>query len=188
MLQCRLACDHQAKLFAYDQLKFSAEVKRVAMKQLRAAVISELMTDTCNALKLNPPLFSPCGGPIQYLSAPLTVVVCAVEAEQRRARTREEQRQYLQERERRKQLLRAEYGDWSDTVEAELYSQGYPALPVEKEVVPEEEFVMSFLLTQTEMELSLAGDYDSIMEATKTMALELQQGIIGFDSTEKKVT
>ena len=45
--QCRLACDHQAKLFAYDQLKFSAEVKRVAMKQLRAAVISELMTDTC---------------------------------------------------------------------------------------------------------------------------------------------
>jgi hypothetical protein len=118
----------------------------------------------------------------------VTVVVCAVEAEQRRARTREEQRQYLQERERRKQLLRAEYGDWSDTVEAELYSQGYPALPVEKEVVPEEEFVMSFLLTQTEMELSLAGDYDSIMEATKTMALELQQGIIGFDSTEKKVT
>jgi len=47
--QCRLACDHQAKLFAYDQLKFSAEVKRVAMRQLRAAVITELMTDTCNA-------------------------------------------------------------------------------------------------------------------------------------------
>jgi hypothetical protein len=44
--QCRLACDHQAKLFAYDQLKFAAEVKRVAMKQLRTAVIGELMTDT----------------------------------------------------------------------------------------------------------------------------------------------
>ena len=54
-------------------------------------------------------------------------------------------------------------------------------------MVPEEEFVMSFLLTQTEMELSLAGDYESITEATKTMALELQQGIIGFDSNEKKV-
>ena len=93
----------------------------------------------------------------------------------------------MQERERRRQLLRAEYGDWSDTIEAELYSQGYPALAVEKEVVPEEEFVMSFLLTQTEMELSLAGDYESITEATKTMALELQQGIIGFDSNEKKV-
>ena len=68
MLQCRLACDHQAKLFAYDQLKFSAEVKRVAMKQLRAAVISELMTDTCNALKLNPPLFSPCTAPSNILT------------------------------------------------------------------------------------------------------------------------
>lgn len=82
---------------------------------------------------------------------------------------------------------------------------GYPAIPVEKEVPPEEEYVFSFLLTQVtwrcpqvgpipdpflllqvEMEVSLAGDYDSITEATKTMALELQQGILAFDSNEKK--
>lgn len=50
-IQCRLACDHQAKLFAYDQLKFSAEVKRVAMKQLRTALLNELSNDTSNHKK-----------------------------------------------------------------------------------------------------------------------------------------
>jgi len=65
---------------------------------------------------------------------------------------------------------------------------GYPAIPSDKEVVPEEEFVMSFLLTQVEMEVSLAGDYDSIVEATKTLAVELQQGLLAFDASEKKVT
>mmetsp|Transcript_15647 Transcript_15647/g.21453 ORF Transcript_15647/g.21453 Transcript_15647/m.21453 type:complete len:1759 (-) Transcript_15647:115-5391(-) len=153
--QCRLACDHQAKLFAYDQLKFSAEVKRVAMKQLRSALLGELLTDT-------------------------------VEAENRRARSREEQRLYYVERERRRRQLQQELGDWADTIEAELYSAGYPAIPVDKEVVPEEEFVMSFLLTQVEMEVSLAGDYDSITEATKTLAVELQQGLLAFDASEKK--
>ena len=80
-----------------------------------------------------------------------------------------------------------EYGGWSDTIEAELYSLGFPAIPIEKEFPTEEEFVMSFLLTQVEMEISLAADYDSITDATKTMAIELQQGIISFDSMEKNV-
>jgi len=43
--------------------------------------------------------------------------VLAVEAENRRARSREEQRVYFVERERRRRQLQQELGDWNDTIE-----------------------------------------------------------------------
>ena len=64
---------------------------------------------------------------------------------------------------------------------------GFPKIEPEREMAPEEEMVMSYLLTQIEMELSLADDYDSISEATKTMAIELQTEIKAFDQKEKEV-
>ena len=69
----------------------------------------------------------------------------------------------------------------------ELRDAGFPAIEPEHLCVPEEEFVMSYMLTQIEMELSLKNDYDSITEATKNMVMELQAGIKDFDETEKRV-
>ena len=49
----------------------------------------------------------------------------------------------------------------------------------------EEEIVMSFMLTQVEMEASLANDYDSISEATRKIAKDLQEDILTYDAKEK---
>jgi hypothetical protein len=72
-------------------------------------------------------------------------------------------------------------------VEQELCSQGYLPIDNDEDMLTEEELVMSFLLTQIEMEASLEADYNSILEASKSMAIELQTSIKEFDTTEKKV-
>jgi hypothetical protein len=60
-------------------------------------------------------------------------------------------------------------------------------LKIENEIVPEEELVMSFMLTQLEMEFSLSHDYDSIENAVKNLTVELKNGILEFDEKEKHV-
>lgn len=52
----------------------------------------------------------------------------------------------------------------------------------------EEEIVMSCMLTQLEMEGSLAEDYDSISQATKQQSSDLQTSIVKFDDKEKHVS
>jgi len=71
-------------------------------------------------------------------------------------------------------------------IEQEAVIQGYPAIEKDDDLLTEEELTMSFILTQLEMEQSLRQDYESILEASRSMALELQVGIQEFDSTEKK--
>jgi hypothetical protein len=94
---------------------------------------------------------------------------------------------YSRARNAKRQQLQRELGGWGAVIEAELVEAGYPPIAPEDLAVPEEEFVMSYMLTQIEMELSLRTDYDSVSEATKAMTMEMQQGIREFDETEKKV-
>jgi hypothetical protein len=94
---------------------------------------------------------------------------------------------YNRARNAKRQQLQRELGGWGAVIEAELAEAGYPPIAPEDLAVPEEEFVMSYMLTQIEMELSLRTDYDSVSEATKAMTMEMQQGIREFDETEKKV-
>lgn len=155
--QCRLACEHNAKLFVYDQLKQAGQVKKNEMRALRNALHRQLRADTH-------------------------------EQEAARAKLLVEHRAYNMERNKRKAALHRELFGWGDTIEAELREMGYPPIDPELEAVPEEEAVMSFMLTQIEMELSLAGDYDSIQEATRSMAIELNQSIQDLDETEKSVS
>ncbi len=157
--QCRLACEHNAKVFAYDQLKIASALKRSEIKLLRRSLHRTLMSDT-------------------------------VEAEQARANGRREQLKYYVERETKREQVRREMGGsgWHKTIEAEVVAAGYPPIEPQQEVVPEEEAVMSYLLTHLEMEGSLGGDYDSITEASKSLAIELQAGIRDFDTVEKRVS
>jgi hypothetical protein len=73
-------------------------------------------------------------------------------------------------------------------LEQELITMGYPPIETKDDMLTEEELVMSFLLTQIEMEVSLRADYESILEATKNMTLEIQTEIDVFDQKEKKVS
>eukprot|EP01038_Epipyxis_sp_PR26KG_P008891 gene8891-11991_t len=152
--QCRLACEHTAKVFAYDQLKYANEIKKVEMVKLRKALRPVLKNDT-------------------------------LEEQEARARLREEHVALYRAREIKKQQLRKELDGWPAIIEAELVEQGFPKIEPEREMAPEEEMVMSYLLTQIEMEMSLGADYESIVEATKTMAIELQSEIKTFDDKEK---
>ena len=154
--QCRQSCEHEAKLFAYDQLKVAALVKKNEMRALRNALHRQLRADT-------------------------------FEEEHRRAQLLQEHRDYNRTRNTHRARLQCELQGWGETIEAELREMGFPPIEAEHEAVPEEEAVMSYMLTQIEMEVSLAGDYESIVEATKNMALELQTGLREFDQTEKKV-
>ena len=94
---------------------------------------------------------------------------------------------YNASRDAKRLQLQQELRGWDRTIEDELRDAGYPPIDPVELAVPEEEYCMSYMLTQIEMELSLKTDYDSITEATKTMAMEIQQGIREFDETEKKV-
>jgi hypothetical protein len=115
-----------------------------------------------------------------------------------RADTKEEERSraalcadhtaYNRSREAKRAQLQRELSGWGGVIEDELREAGFPAIEPEHLAVPEEESVMSYMLTQLEMELSLKNDYDSVAEATKSMTMEMQQGIREFDETEKRVS
>lgn len=110
-----------------------------------------------------------------------------LEEERARAALCADHAAYNRAREAKRQQLQRELAGWGTAVEAELRDAGFPPIEPELLAVPEEEFTMSYMLTQVEMEASLRNDYDSIAEATKAMTMELQQGIRDFDETEKKV-
>jgi len=152
--QCRMACEHNAKVFTYDQLKMSSEVKRVEMRAMRNAIHRKFQSDTIAEQEARS-------------------VLCF------------EHDEYNRQRDIKRAELHRTLAGWDKTIEAELIDAGYPPADPEYEAVPEEEFVMSYLLTQIEMELSLAHDYDSILDATKSMVVELQHGIKSFDEAEK---
>lgn len=152
-----MACDHNVKLFAYDQLKVTSEVKIYELKLLRKALSDELKADT-------------------------------IEAQQARSQRRREQHKFNKERHEKKMNLLNELGGWNEAIEAELEDLGYPRISPEEEILAEEEYVMSYMLIQIEMESSLESDYDSIIEASKSMTIDLQNGIKEFDHTEKRVS
>eukprot|EP01042_Synura_sphagnicola_P005236 gene5236-6680_t len=166
--QCRFACEHYAKLFTYDQLKATASVAKDEMVALRRALHGDLMGDT-------------------------------LEAQHAREEHRSQQRTYYAERmTKREELKHYYYGQGSaqpsqyltraqeQFLDEELDNQGYTAIPPSDDMLTEEELAMSFLLKQIEMEASLRQDYESVLEATKAMALDLQSGIDEFDTNEKK--
>lgn len=108
------------------------------------------------------------------------------EEQENRRKIRLKQEAAYVARERKRHELLKELGGWDATIEAELEALGYPAIAMEQEICTEEEFVMSYMLTQIEMELALKGDYDSITEATKSMAVELHADIQQFDENERQ--
>ena len=73
----------------------------------------------------------------------------------------------------------------SEAIESELQALGLEEVPEQHVMRDEEEIVMSFMLTQVEMEASLANDYDSISEATRKIAKDLQEDILTYDAKEK---
>jgi hypothetical protein len=155
---CKLACEHTTKLFAYDQMKIAAEVKNKESRKLRNAVHRELRKDSHEAAKTR------ARGRIQELTI---------------YRQREIKREEIKRRWNFDPLY-----DSTKALEEELTKLGFPPLPAEAEIVPEEEACMSFLLTQVEMESSLKADYDSITEATKLLAADLYSSISLFDDEQ----
>jgi hypothetical protein len=166
--QCRLGCEHFAKLFTYDQLKATASVAKGEMVALRRALHGELMSDTA-------------------------------EATHAREAHRAEQRAYHADRMTRREALKHYYYGQGSAMpsrylttaqeaflDGELAQMGYGAIAPAEDMLTEEELVMSFLIKQIEMEASLRQDYESILEASRSMALDLQSGIEEFDTTEKR--
>lgn len=129
--QCRLACEHNAKVFAYDQLKATAALRKIELSKLKVALRKELRKDS-------------------------------KEAEEARAVQRREMLKYYREREIKREQVRRELGGpgWWKTIEAEVVAAGFPAIDQVTEPVPEEESVMSYMLTHLEMDASLSSDYD----------------------------
>lgn len=152
--QCKIACEHNAKVFIYDQLKIISKIKHVELRAIRNAIHRNLRSDT-------------------------------FEEQDRRKQLCHEHDQYNKQRDIKRAELHRLLGGWDKTIEVELKEAGYPMIEKEFEAVPEEEYVMSYMLTQIEMEISLSNDYDSITMATKSMAEELQNGIKDFDDIEK---
>lgn len=152
-----MACEHNAKLYAYDQLKIATKIKAVELRAMRNAVHRQLRADTHDQQRAR-------------------AALCADHAA------------YTHTRNAKREAIARELQGWNSAIEAELKESGFPAIEPEHLCVPEEEFVMSYMLTQVEMELSLKNDYDSITEATKNMVIELQGGIKDFDDTEKRVS
>ena len=112
----------------------------------------------------------------------------SLEAEAARQRLREAQRAHAQKREAKRALLMHELSGRSELVEAELKDLGLLAPDPKARIRDEEEMVMSYLLTQVEMEAALGGDYASVMDATKTLARDVSADIAKFDEQERGST
>lgn len=155
--QCRLACEHQSKLFVYEQIKQTSHISKDEVKLFRKGLKKELWLDQADSVTT-------------------------------RELKRQEQLDYYYHRETKREQLRREYGGADRSfLERELVNEGLPPIDKDEDLLTEEELVMSFILTQIEMEASLTDDYNSILDASKTMAIELQAAIKEFDITEKKV-
>ena len=53
-----MACEHNAKLYAYDQLKIATKTKQVELRAMRNAVHRQLRSDTHEAQKARFGLFN----------------------------------------------------------------------------------------------------------------------------------
>lgn len=166
-----MACEHAIKVFAYDQLKQVAHIKADDLGLLRKDLRKHLRSDR-------------------------------LEIQAARENLRRIQYDQWLTYETAKYKLLLEYNgskpyddnDIFDTryksitfIEEELAAAGYVKLSKEEDLLTEEELVMSYLLTQLEMEESLSNDYDSILTATQKMAQELLQSVADFDVSEKQV-
>lgn len=183
--QCRLQCEHVVKVFTYEQLKAATTTKKEQFALFRGTLSNLFMSDTYDTE--------------YYRNLP------RVEQE---TRYREKERKIMHERWEYQQyeLQRCLDEGFSDELEQIKARFAYESTqPVfvpffkgdgipeeeggwdaeEEYVQPEEERVMSFLLTQVEMECALGDDYDSISTATKTMSLQLNQDLQKFDAKEK---
>eukprot|EP00981_Chlorochromonas_danica_P005459 scaffold1091_cov164-Ochromonas_danica.AAC.82 len=168
--QCRMACEHAIKVFAYDQLKQVAHIKADDLGLLRKDLRKHLRSDRLE-----------------------------IQAARENLR-RTQYDQWLTYATAKYKLLLEYNGskpyddnDIFDTryksmtfIEEELAAAGYVKLSKEEDLLTEEELVMSYLLTQLEMEESLSNDYDSILTATQKMAQELLQSVADFDVSEKQ--
>jgi len=77
-----------------------------------------------------------------------------------------------------------ELSDYPDQMEAELQELGLEDIDRNELMRDEPEAVLSFVLTQVEMESALAIDYDSISDATRKVASDLQEDILTWDTKE----
>ena len=137
--QCRLACEHNAKLFAYDQAQNTLRVKQDELKALRKALRHVFM-------------HSP---------------ESTIEAETARENNRQRQRDQLVKRKNKRKQLEKDLADYPDTIEMELQELGLSDIAPENMIREEEEICMSFILTQVEMEATLANDYDRYVFLTQ---------------------
>ncbi len=154
--QCRLNCEHFIKEFVFNQFKVVAEKKKVEMVTLRRALRKILRADT-------------------------------KQAEKSREKVRDRQYKDYEKRElKRRELLSKDPRAYGDQVEIQLDRLGLKRVDPEKEVKPEEEVVMSYLLRQVEMEDSLGNDYESIVTATKKSSIDVQNDIKRFNDSEKQ--
>ena len=186
--QCKLQCEHVVKVFTYEQLKAATGTKKLELSLFRKSLSDLSMSDTYDNE--------------YYRNLP-----CA----QQKERYHKKERVLMHERWEYQQyeLQRCLDEGFSDELEQIKERFEYEAtLPIfvpffkgdgipeeeggwdaeEDYEMPEEERVMSFLLTEVEMEAALADDYDSITAATKTMSLELNEGLQKFDAREKLLT
>jgi hypothetical protein len=155
--QCRLACEHNSKVFAYDQAQSVTDIKQKELKALRSSVRQLLMLGADSSQ----------------------------EAENARNETRSKQRKQLNERAIKKAQLDIDLANYPDSIESELMELDLEDIPRDELKRDETEILMSFMITQVEMESALAVDYDSISEATKKIANDLQEDILSFDTKEK---
>lgn len=112
----------------------------------------------------------------------------SLEAEAARQRLREAQRAHARKREAKRALLMQELSGRAELVEAELKDLGLTAPDPKARIRDEEEMIMSYLLTQVEMEAALSGDYASVMDATKTLARDVSGDVAKFDEQERGST
>lgn len=155
--QCRLACDHEVKLFLYDQTKHMSERKIVECRSLRNGLRLTLRNDTFEA-----------------------------ESARENVAARHYEHNMLRQAKRRE--LQQELIGWESMIEPELEKLDLAAIDPLIEMRPEEEIVMSFMLKQIEMEMSLSDDFDSINIATGDMGVEMMDGVVRFDELEKQTT
>jgi hypothetical protein len=156
--QCRMACEHASKIFAYDQAKTVAETETRELGKLRSSLRRHL-TNGAEATR---------------------------DAHNARSAARQKARQHQEKRAAKRASLMTELSGREQLVEAELRDLGLAPLDKNTLIREEEEIVMSYLLTQVEMEAALKGDYQSIQEATKKMAKDMGDDLAKFDDRERQ--
>lgn len=150
-------CEHNIKLFSYDQVKKAKSMKALEAKVLETHLRIYFLNDT---------LFS----------------------EHERFTAYSTQQLYLNERESKLQEYTGFYqGGWEHMIEPELEKLGLTPIKSEDLLFSEEELVMSFMVRQVEMRVTLENDYDNLVTTTETMAGKLMEGIQLYNADEKNL-